>query len=327
MSCQRRGLQMPARNEIQEAILRRKGTAQDDVRRDYLKKLTELTGRDTILYASAFASPKSPQIPGIAFSITSDDIQGFMSAMHGLKGDKLDIILHSPGGSMEAADQIVQYLRRKYNHIRAIIPQNAMSAATMISCACDSIVMGKHSALGPIDPQVSFPTATGIFTSPAQAILDEFDQAKSEIKNDQSTIPLWASKIQAYPHGFLQMCQTTLKLSKEKVEEWLKQYMFKGEENAEQTAKKIAQWLGNAKEHKTHGRPIGIEQAISHGLKIEKLEDNQDFQEAVLSVFHATVVTFQVTECVKMVENQNGRGVYSQIQIQAIPVPTRGAAG
>ena len=314
---------MPARNEIQEAILRRKRTAQDDVRREYLKNLSELTGRDTVIYASAFSSPKSPQIPGIVFSITPDDIQGFMSALHGLKGESLDLILHSPGGSMEAADQIVQYLRRKYKHIRAIIPQNAMSAATMIACACDSIVMGKHSAIGPIDPQVTFPTATGTFTSPAQAILDEFEQAKSEIKADQSTIPLWASKIQAYPHGFLQMCQTTLKLSKEKVEEWLKQYMFSDEAESGKKAKKIAAWLGNAKEHKTHGRPIGIDQALAHGLKIESLEENQDFQEAVLSVFHATVVTFQVTDCVKMVENQNGRGVYSQIKIQAIPVPTR----
>ncbi len=315
---------MPARNEIQDAILRRKGTAQDDVRREYLKNLSNLTGRDTVIYASAFSSPKSPQIPGIVFSITPDDIQGFMSALHGLKGESLDLILHSPGGSMEAADQIVQYLRRKYKHIRAIIPQNAMSAATMIACACDSIVMGKHSAIGPIDPQVTFPTATGTFTSPAQAILDEFEQAKSEIKADNSTIPLWASKIQAYPHGFLQMCQTTLKLAKEKVEEWLAQYMFSGEAESQKKAKEIAAWLGDAKEHKTHGRPIGIDQALAHGLKIEALEENQDFQEAVLSVFHATVVTFLVTDCVKMVENQNGRGVYSQIKIQAIPVPTRG---
>jgi ClpP class serine protease len=28
----------------------------------------------------------------------------------------------------------------------------AMSAATMIACAADVIVMGKHSFLGPIDP-------------------------------------------------------------------------------------------------------------------------------------------------------------------------------
>jgi len=314
---------VPAWNEIQDGILSRKTRAQDDVRREYLKKLSDLTGRDTILYASAFSSPKSPQIPGMVLTITLDDVQGFMSALHGLKGSELDLILHSPGGSMEAADQIVQYLRRKYSHIRAIIPQNAMSAATMIACACDTIVMGKHSAIGPIDPQVSFPTTTGTFTSPAQAILDEFEQAKSEIKKDPSVIPLWASKIQAYPHGFLQMCQTTLNLAKEKVEEWLSLYMFHGDTDGGKKARDIAQWLGNAKEHKTHGRPIGIDQAIEHGLKVEILEDKDDLQDAVLSVFHATVVTFQVTDCVKMVENQNGRGVYSQIKIQAIPVPVQ----
>ncbi|MEJ5329709.1 MAG: hypothetical protein WHT07_06125 [Desulfobaccales bacterium] len=221
---------MPARNEIQEEIQRKKASSQDEVRRNYLKELAELTGRDTVLYASAFSSPTIPKVPGIILTITQDDIQGFMSALHGLKGSSLDLILHSPGGSMEAAEQIVQYLRAKYKHIRAIIPQNAMSAATMIACACDSIMMGKHSALGPIDPQVTFPTPTGTFTAPAQTILDEFEQAKKEIKNDPATIPLWASKIQAYPAGFLQLCATTLDLAKEKVKEWLSLYMF-GEDN------------------------------------------------------------------------------------------------
>ena len=84
-----------------------------------------------------------------------------MSALHGLKGKVLDLVLHSPGGSLEAADQIVQYIRSKYEHIRAIIPQNAMSAATMIACACDEIVMGKQSAIGPTDPQITFPTPSG----------------------------------------------------------------------------------------------------------------------------------------------------------------------
>jgi len=129
----------------------------------------------------------------------------------------------------------------------------------MIACACDSIIMGKHSALGPIDPHVTFPTATGMFTAPAQAILDEFKQAKQEIKSDQSIIPLWVSKIQTYPHGFLQLCQTTLTLAKEKVAEWLASYMFVGHVGARDRAWTIAEWLGDAKEHKTHGRPIGIE--------------------------------------------------------------------
>lgn len=173
---------MPSRNEIQNEIQNKRNAAQDEIRRRYLKSLSNYTQRDTIIYASAFTSHKGPEIPGLVMSVTLEDIQGFMSALHGLKRKDLDLILHSPGGSMEAADQIVQYLRSKYDHIRAIIPQNAMSAATMIACASDEIIMGKHSAIGPIDPQVTFPTPSGSFTAPAQSILDEFEQAKKEVE-------------------------------------------------------------------------------------------------------------------------------------------------
>lgn len=317
---------MPARNDIQQEILRRKGAGQDEVRRSFLKQLAELAGRDIVLYASAFTSV-APHVPPLALSVSLDDVQGFMAALHGLKGDELDLILHSPGGSMEAAEQIVQYLRSKYRHIRAIVPQNAMSAATMIACACDVIVMGRHSAIGPIDPQVTFPTPSGQFTVPAQAILDEFERAKREVAADQSTIPLWAAKIQSYPHGFLTHCQTTLDLARERVATWLSDYMFRGEEDREEKGRRVADWLGNAKEHKTHARPINADQAEAHGLKIERLESDQTFQEAVLSVFHATMVTFQVTQCVRLVENHNGKGLYMTIQVAAVPVAAPGQAG
>lgn len=317
---------MPTRGEIQEDIVRRKNASQDDVRRGYARNLSAYTKRDTILYASAFTS-RGTAVPPIALALTLDDLQGFMAALHGLKGDSLDLILHSPGGSMEAADQLVQYLRSKYGRIRAIVPQNAMSAATMIACACDSIVMGKHSAIGPIDPQVTFPTPSGSFTAPAQAILDEFEQAKREIVANPASIPLWATKVQAYPHGFLTMCETTLNLAREKVRDWLAKYMFSTDPDRDHKSASIADWLGNAKEHKTHGRPISIEQARGKGLRIERLEDDQELQERVLSVFHATMVTFQVTPCVKMVENQDGKGVYTTIQIATVAVPAGGQPG
>lgn len=316
---------MPTRGEIQEDIVRRKNNSQDDVRRKYVADLSAHTKRDTIVYASAFTL-KGPAVPPIALSLTLDDLQGFMAALHGLKGEALDLILHSPGGSMEAADQLVQYLRAKYKHIRAIVPQNAMSATTMIACACDSIVMGKHSAIGPIDPQVTFPTASGAFTAPAQAILDEFEQAKKEIAANPASIPLWATKVQAYPHGLLTMCDTTLTLAREKVREWLATYMLKDDVEKEQKSKSIAEWLGNAKEHKTHGRPITIQQAREKGLIVECLENDQELQERVLSVFHAVMVTFQVTGCVKMVENQNSKGVYTTMQIAAVALPAGGQA-
>jgi ATP-dependent protease ClpP protease subunit len=310
---------MPNLHDIQQEILNRKGQAQDDVRRRHLADLAKYTGRDTIIYASAFTSHKGPAIPGALMSVVLEDVQGFMSALHGLNGSELDLILHSPGGSMEAADQVVQYLRAKYENIRAIVPQNAMSAATMIACACDSIVMGKHSAIGPIDPQVTFPTPTGSFAAPAQAILDEFEQAKSEVAENPATAPLWVTKIQAYPHGFLNVCKTTLDLSRSKVAEWLNTYMFAALPESERKGDQIASWLANAREHKTHGRPINVDKALEIGLKIERLEEDQDLQEKVLSTFHATMVTFGVTQCVKLVENQNGKGTFLKVEVKAVP--------
>ena len=277
--------QMPTREFIQKEIQRLKGAGQDDIRHKYLAKLHKTTGRDTIIYFSSQGIQRPFPVPPMALSVSQDDIQGFMASLHNLKGDKLDLILHSPGGSLEAADQIVQYLRAKYSYIRVIIPQNAMSAATMIACASDEIVMGKHSAIGPIDPQMQF----GQMSVPAHTILADFEKAR-------------------VPPGFLNLCKQTIKLAKEKVESWLSKYMF--DDKNTQKAKDIAEWLGNFDEHRTHGRPIGYDLAKKKGLNVSRLEDDQPLQEAVLSVFHAMMVTFQSSSALKIIENHKGKGHY-----------------
>jgi len=53
----------------------------------------------------------------------------------------LDIVLHTPGGRIAAAETIVNYLKLLFgNDIRAVIPQLAMSAGTRIALSCKSIV-------------------------------------------------------------------------------------------------------------------------------------------------------------------------------------------
>lgn len=307
---------MPARNDIQNEIITAKNTAQDNVRRKYIKELSDYTKRDTIVYLTAYTTGKMANIPPSVVSVMNDDIHGFMSALNGLKNDKLDLIIHSPGGSAEAAEQIVNYLRAKYNHIRAIIPQSAMSAATMIACACDEIIMGKHSAIGPIDPQITFPTPTGLFTAPAQSLLSEFEQAKFEVISNPNVAPIWVNKLKNLPHGILDICKNTTALSIEKVELWLGSFMFKDDPNGKDKAKTIANWLGTAQNHKTHGRPIPSNVAKDQGLKIIELESDQDLQEKVLSVFHSSIVTIEVTNCIKIIENQDGKGTYIQINIK-----------
>lgn len=301
---------MPNKHAIQQEILDLKGGAQDIVRRRYLANLARHTGRDTIVYGCNAFSAKVAGIPPFFTQITNEDLQGFMAALHGLKGTRLDLILHSGGGSLDAAELIVHYLRDKYQHIRAIVPMAAMSAATMIACACDEIVLARHSCIGPIDPQITLPTQNGYFTAPAFAILGEFNQAMADVQTNPNTAVIWGAKIKDYPPGILTMCQQFMQLAVIKVTQWLEENMLREHPNRHEEATRIAAWLGNAAEHKSHGRPITYDVARAHGLNVTLLEDDQALQERVLSFFHAMIGTFDTTNCVKFIENHKGKGFF-----------------
>lgn len=305
---------MATRDSILKEVNDLKNGGQDLVRRRYLEELHNLTKNDVIIYFASYPC-NIPNVPSDAISINLGDINGFMSCLNGLKGKKLDLIIHSPGGSLEATEQLVQYLRTKYSYIRAIIPQNAMSAASMLACACDEIVMGKHSAIGPIDPQMLLIKGNGIkYFLPAHSILEDFEQAKKDMAADPRTANAWVPKLIDLPMGFLDLCNKTIELSKTKVGEWLDSYMFSND--ADKKGAEIASWLADFKEHKTHSRPINIELAKQKGLKVTALEDDQELQDKVLSVFHASMLTFDTTPCVKIIENHNGVGSFTVLQQQ-----------
>jgi hypothetical protein len=282
----------------------------DVKRREFLKQLGELTQRNVVLYAM------KPQT-----GIWTDDVQGFMAAQHELKGDQLDLIIHSPGGSGDAAEQIINYLRQKYSHIRVIVPLYAMSAATMIACAADEIIMGKESALGPIDPQ--FQTAAG--SMPAHAIKEEFEFALKSVKEEPKTAAFWVPKLSTVEHGYYSLALTEIRRSITLVRDWLERHMKLNAADAD----RIATWLGSDR-HGSHGKPISFPEANAVGLKVTALEADQNFQNLVLAVFHTTMLTFDGTPCFKMVENHNGRGFYQnalagagqtqQVQPSARPV-------
>jgi ClpP class serine protease len=132
----------------------------DIVRRKYLSKLHDLTKRNVIAYYSGFLS--KPKVEGV--EINDEDKNGFMLCVHKLDKNKgLDLFLHTPGGDGAATESLIFYLREVFGHdIRAVVPQIAMSAGTIIACACKSILMGKHSNIGPVDPQFGGIPAVGI---------------------------------------------------------------------------------------------------------------------------------------------------------------------
>ncbi len=319
---------MPTWNEILEE-LRKAGQqsgkpAFDLIRRKYLGKLSDYTGRETILYASNWTQP-SPNIPLGLINITDEDIQGFMEVTSNLSGPDLDLIIHSPGGSAEATEALVKYLRSKFEHIRAIIPFGAMSAATMLACAADVIIMGEHSFIGPIDPQVIAHTQLGVQIIPAQAIIEQFDRAKKECKEDPKNLGVWLPIISQYGPALIVQCEHAIDLSRILVAEWLEKYMFSSDPDAKSKAEEIACKLANHSLYKSHRRHIDREQAkgkIGFHSKIENLEDDPHLRDLVLSVFHSTTHTFNGTPAVKIIENQSGQAFIKIASKVVIPTPT-----
>lgn len=293
----------------------------DVVRRRYIVKAHELTGRNTVLYMTAWTQGKDSIAPE-AVSITDEDLQGLMEVFHGLSGGDLDLIIHSPGGSLEAADAFVQYMRSKFTHVRAIIPSLAMSAATMISCACDEIVMGKHSFLGPIDPQFILATQLGVRSVAAQAITEQFEKAQVECA-DPAKMSAWLPMLGQYGPDLLVACDHVSELSRKVVEEWLRDHMFADEPDGAQKASDIAMKLSKHGHHLTHGRHLSRDTLEDIGLKIKHLEDDAELQDVFLSVFHATTQTFTSTSAVKIIENQNGKAFIKQVQMIGPIVPVQ----
>lgn len=282
----------------------------DGVRRKHMASLYTNTGRNVIFYASGWLQKQSLNVAD--FSISDEDMVGLMEVNYGMSGDQLDLILHSPGGSVEAAESIVAYLRARFSHIRVFVPHLAMSAATMIACAADEVILGKHSFLGPTDPQIIVPFQGGRKMIPAQNVLDQFELAKKQA-SDPKKLAAWMPMLEQYGPDLLVTCQAALDMSKELVAQWLDDWMLRGCQDARTKAHEISDWLSNQSHHKSHLRHIGFDELQSKGIRITRLEDDPTLQDLVLSAFHATMHTFSMTHAIKIIENQAGRAYIRQV--------------
>jgi ClpP class serine protease len=73
----------------------------------------------------------------------------------------IDLILHTPGGLVLAAEQIAHALTAHRSEVTVFVPHYAMSGGTMLALAANKIVMAPHAVLGPLDPQIGqFPAAS-----------------------------------------------------------------------------------------------------------------------------------------------------------------------
>jgi Serine dehydrogenase proteinase len=301
----------------------------DGVRLKYINRIRERgkNERAVIVYASGWLRGNKPDVDA---SVGPSDVHALMEVCHEVEERKLDLVLHSPGGSGQAAEQMLNYLRTQFDEIRAFVPLQAKSAATMIALGCDEIVMGRHSELGPIDPQLLIPVPEGQRFAPAHAILRDFQRAQREIAENVQALPAWTPILRTYAGGLVEYCYQQIQLSQEVVAGWLAQYMLAHDDagipaaDREQRALDIAKYFGSDEAYdrfRTHGRPMRIEELQElEGLRITPLEKDDDLQDAVLSLYHALDITFG-GPTVKVVENHLGARYVRTSQMFAIPVP------
>lgn len=276
--------------------LRRSVSAQDRIRQRYLAEVREITGRNVIAYYSGWIQKGA--IAGV--EINDDDKNGFMSVIHGMDRTLgLDLILHTTGGGTAATESLVDYLRAMFGaDIRVVVPQFALSGGTMIACAAKSIVMGKHSSLGPIDPQ--------FYGIPAHGVVEEFQTAKEEIGRNPAAMAVWQPILAKYNPTWIGECEKAMAWAEEMSREWLRSGMFAGEADADERTERVIEELTDHGRTKSHDRHLSANRCRDLGLRVDGLEDDDHLQEAVLSFHHSAMLTFSTTTAFKIIENHEG---------------------
>ena len=151
----------------------------------------------------------------------------------------IDLILHTPGGLVVAAEQIARALRRHPAKITVFVPHYAMSGGTLIALAADEVVMTENSVLGPVDPQLG--------QSPAASILKVLEDKPIAEVDDQTII-------------LADMSRTALRQVSATVQQLVSERTGKPE------AAKLAETLATGTW--THDYPITAETARELGLPV-----------------------------------------------------------
>jgi hypothetical protein len=90
--------------------------------------------------------------------------------------------------------------------------------------------------------------------------------------------------------------------------------MFAGDAYAAEKAANVVSELGSHALTLSHDRHIPAERAVELGIKVELLEDDQDLQDAVLTVHHACTQTLGETPAFKIIENHEGVGFITSVR-------------
>jgi hypothetical protein len=88
--------------------------------------------------------------------ISEDDVSVLFACLREREEvERLDLVLHTTGGSISTAHWLCHLLHSYGKHLSVLVPAKARSAGTLLCLGAHEIVMGPFAQLGPIDPQMA----------------------------------------------------------------------------------------------------------------------------------------------------------------------------
>lgn len=126
-----------------------------------LVELSRHTSRDTIVIASALTARRVIEDRS-ELSLSSSDVDGLSAVVENLYGPHLNLVLHGAGGNLDAAAEVVSLLRGRFELIRALVPNCALSAMALVACACDAVMMPKTAVFGALDDDIHEPVSANV---------------------------------------------------------------------------------------------------------------------------------------------------------------------
>lgn len=207
----------------------------------------------------------------------------------------LAVYLETPGGLIQLVERMVTSMRFHYQSVIFVVPNQAMSAGTVLALSGDDIFMDYYACLGPVDPQV-YRQNVGLV--PAAASISLWDKLEQKAKRFIETGDVEDRLTEFDFAVFGRLNAEEIFVMKEQAEltttlltTWLCTYKFKNwtvtESNGtpvtmgmkRERALEIARMLNDHNEWHSHGRGISA-QVLREKLKlrISELESGSELQ-------------------------------------------------
>lgn len=224
-------------------------------------------------------------VGGTSTAIRRDDVLFLSDLLHNIdRGRPIDLLLHTPGGDMDAAEKLVSMISLAAGTaaFRIIVPDFAKSAGTLMALGSNSIVMSDSSELGPIDPQVVTEDRNGtVHLTAIQAYLDAFADFSAALKKDPQD-PAAQAMLEKFDPARVHEYNAAIKRARSLAEKLLATRMFPaGSGNV--TA--IAGQLMNTKQYLSHGQMIGYVEAQTLGLRVDYMPPEDPLWQAYWQLY------------------------------------------